>query len=165
MVIHTDTARRPLPFTMGCVGAAGAFLGIFIGAAQGSVPLGIGVGAVLMAGLSWALVQHVPYERLGRWAMITLFATLGFAMAGLPGTIVGGLMGWGLGWFSYWISTGSYRRGLQPYLTSGQVLWFYTFRVICGAIFVFLITPILVVLPLSFNAQDFFTFTPEMLRF
>ena len=29
----------------------------------------------------------------------------------------------------------------------------------------FLITPILVVMPLSFNAQDFFTFTPEMLRF
>jgi len=30
---------------------------------------------------------------------------------------------------------------------------------------VFLITPILVVMPLSFNAEDFFTFTPEMLRF
>ena len=50
-------------------------------------------------------------------------------------------------------------------LTGKQVLWHYTFVVICGAIFVFLITPILVVLPLSFNAQDFFTFTPEMLRF
>ena len=31
--------------------------------------------------------------------------------------------------------------------------------------FVFLITPILVVMPLSFNAENFFTFTPEMLRF
>ncbi|MEJ6688385.1 MAG: ABC transporter permease, partial [Paracoccaceae bacterium] len=41
----------------------------------------------------------------------------------------------------------------------------YSFRVICGLIFGFLITPILVVMPLSFNAQDFFTFTPEMLRF
>ena len=36
---------------------------------------------------------------------------------------------------------------------------------ICAVIFIFLITPILVVLPLSFNAQNFFTFTPEMLRF
>ena len=45
------------------------------------------------------------------------------------------------------------------------MLWHYAFRVICGAVFVFLITPILVVMPLSFNAQDFFTFTPEMLRF
>ena len=44
------------------------------------------------------------------------------------------------------------------------MLWHYSFRVICGAIFTFLITPILVVMPLSFNAQDFFTFTPEMLR-
>jgi len=51
-----------------------------------------------------------------------------------------------------------------PYLTPAQVLWHYTFRVICGLIFFFLITPIVVVMPLSFNAQDFFTFTPEMLR-
>ncbi|MDG1456870.1 MAG: ABC transporter permease, partial [Pseudoprimorskyibacter sp.] len=40
-----------------------------------------------------------------------------------------------------------------------------TFRCIAGSIFIFLITPIIVVMPLSFNAQDFFTFTPEMLRF
>ena len=54
---------------------------------------------------------------------------------------------------------------LPPYLTAGQVLWHYAFRVLCGAIFVFLITPILVVMPLSFNAENFFTFTPEMLSF
>jgi len=36
--------------------------------------------------------------------------------------------------------------------------------VICAIIFIFLITPILVVIPLSFNAENFFTFTPEMLR-
>jgi len=49
-------------------------------------------------------------------------------------------------------------------MTAQQVFWHYFFRVLCGAIFTFLVTPILVVLPLSFNAQDFFTFTPEMLR-
>lgn len=54
---------------------------------------------------------------------------------------------------------------LQPYATTGQRIWFYTFRVICGLIFFYLIFPILVVVPLSFNSQDFFTFTPEMLRF
>jgi len=37
--------------------------------------------------------------------------------------------------------------------------------VICGLIFFFLIAPIMVIVPLSFNAQDFFTFTPEMLSF
>lgn len=54
--------------------------------------------------------------------------------------------------------------GLPPYATIGQRIWYYAFRVICALIFIFLITPILVVMPLSFNAQDFFTFTPEMLR-
>jgi len=44
-------------------------------------------------------------------------------------------------------------------------IWFYTFRVICGLIFVFLIGPILVIIPLSFNAVPYFTFTPEMLSF
>ncbi len=52
---------------------------------------------------------------------------------------------------------------LPPYASPLQKTWFYTFRVICGLIFFFLIFPILVILPLSFNAQDFFTFTKEML--
>ena len=54
---------------------------------------------------------------------------------------------------------------LPPYATLGQTIWFYGFRVICGVIFFFLIAPIIVIIPLSFNAQDFFTFTPEMLAF
>jgi putative spermidine/putrescine transport system permease protein len=36
--------------------------------------------------------------------------------------------------------------------------WFVTFRVICGAILVFLITPILVIIPLSFNSEPYFTY-------
>nr|WP_226550875.1 ABC transporter permease [Celeribacter naphthalenivorans] len=53
---------------------------------------------------------------------------------------------------------------LPSYATTGQRIWYYSFRVLCGLIFFFLIAPIVVVIPLSFNAQDFFTFTPEMLR-
>ena len=52
---------------------------------------------------------------------------------------------------------------LPPYASSGQRIWHYSFRVICGLIFFFLIAPLLVVIPLSFNAEDFFTFTPKML--
>ena len=52
---------------------------------------------------------------------------------------------------------------LPPYASAGQRTWYYTFRIICGLIFFFLIFPILVIIPLSFNAQNFFTFTPEML--
>jgi putative spermidine/putrescine transport system permease protein len=54
---------------------------------------------------------------------------------------------------------------LPPYASTGQLAWHYTFRVICGLIFFFLIFPIMVIIPLSFNAEDFFTFTPEMLSF
>ena len=55
--------------------------------------------------------------------------------------------------------------GLPPYATLGQRIWYYSFRVICGLIFFFLVAPLVPVIWLSFNAQDFFTFTPEMLRF
>lgn len=54
---------------------------------------------------------------------------------------------------------------LPTYATLGQRIWHYTFLVICGLIFFFLIAPILVIIPLSFNAENFFTFTPGMLAF
>ena len=52
---------------------------------------------------------------------------------------------------------------LPPYTSPGEYVWHYTYRFICGLIFLFLITPILIVLPLSFNVQPYFSFTPEML--
>jgi len=54
--------------------------------------------------------------------------------------------------------------GPPIYATTPQRIWYYGFRVLCGLIFFFLIAPILIIIPLSFNAQNFFTFTPEMLR-
>jgi putative spermidine/putrescine transport system permease protein len=54
---------------------------------------------------------------------------------------------------------------LPPYATTGQRIWHWTFRTICVLILLFLILPILVIVPLSFNATNFFTFTPEMLSF
>jgi len=54
---------------------------------------------------------------------------------------------------------------LPPYASTGQRLWYWGFRFICAAILFFLIMPILVIIPLSFNAQDFFTFTRGMLAF
>ncbi len=52
---------------------------------------------------------------------------------------------------------------LPPYTTPLERIWHYSFRIVCGLIFLFLIFPILVIVPLSFNAVPFFTFTPEML--
>jgi putative spermidine/putrescine transport system permease protein len=54
---------------------------------------------------------------------------------------------------------------LPAYLSTGQRLWHYGFRAICALVLFFLIMPLLVIIPLSFNAQDFFTFTRGMLAF
>ena len=51
------------------------------------------------------------------------------------------------------------------YYTMKDKAWHYAFRVICFAIFFFLLAPILIMIPLSFNAQPYFTFTREMLSF
>ena len=147
------------------VGAAGALAGILVGTANGSGFLGLIIGAAAMAGVAWVFVTMLNNERLGRWIIIGVMAVGGLLLGGAPGLVIGAAFGWFFGWFTYWIFEGRYRAHLHPYLTPGQVLWHYSFRVICGSVFVFLITPILVVMPLSFNAEDFFTFTPEMLRF
>ena len=52
---------------------------------------------------------------------------------------------------------------MPAYYTTKDKIWHYTFRVLCYAIFFFLLAPILIMIPLSFNAQPFFTFTREML--
>ena len=49
-------------------------------------------------------------------------------------------------------------RRLPSYVGPLGRFWYVTFRVICGAILVFLITPILVIIPLSFNAEPYFTY-------
>ena len=54
---------------------------------------------------------------------------------------------------------------LPTYASPLEKIWHYSYLVICGLIFVFLIAPILVVIPLSFNAEPYFTFTEKMLTF
>ncbi|RID93683.1 ABC transporter permease [Gemmobacter lutimaris] len=54
---------------------------------------------------------------------------------------------------------------LPVYADPLERLWYYTYHVICVAIFVFLISPILIIMPLSFNAEPYFTFTQKMVTF
>lgn len=54
---------------------------------------------------------------------------------------------------------------LPTYASPLERVWYYTYLVICALIFLFLIAPILVILPLSFNAEPYFTFTEKMLTF
>ena len=53
---------------------------------------------------------------------------------------------------------------LPVYATTAERVWHYVFNVFCAGVFVFLIAPILVIIPLSFNAEPYFTFTEGMLR-
>lgn len=52
---------------------------------------------------------------------------------------------------------------LPAYAGRLEKIWYYTFRIICGLILFFLIAPIVVLIPLSFNAEPYFTFTQGML--
>ncbi len=54
---------------------------------------------------------------------------------------------------------------LPSHASTLERIWHYTYLVMCGLIFLFLIAPILIVIPLSFNAEPYFTFTEKMLRF
>jgi putative spermidine/putrescine transport system permease protein len=51
---------------------------------------------------------------------------------------------------------------LPPYAGPGTIAWHYGFRIFCGAVLLFLILPILVIIPLSFNAEPYFTYSKEM---
>jgi putative spermidine/putrescine transport system permease protein len=52
---------------------------------------------------------------------------------------------------------------LPSYASPLERVWYYAYRTLCALIFLFLIAPILVVIPLSFNAEPYFTFTERML--
>jgi putative spermidine/putrescine transport system permease protein len=54
---------------------------------------------------------------------------------------------------------------LPTYAGRLETIWYYAFRIICGLILFFLIAPIVVLIPLSFNAEPYFTFTQGMLTF
>ena len=52
---------------------------------------------------------------------------------------------------------------LQPYVRLPGRMWHYGFRTYCGMVFIFLIAPLIVIVPLSFNVEPYFTFTPAMM--
>ncbi|WP_104205102.1 ABC transporter permease [Billgrantia saliphila] len=52
---------------------------------------------------------------------------------------------------------------IPSYATRGERIWHYVFLGLCALIFLFLVGPLLIIIPLSFNAQPYFTFSQEML--
>ena len=157
--------QNKVVFTLLSMGLVGGLIGLIIGVANGSGFLGLLIGILLTVFISIAGISTSQNENTMRYIICAFFVLAAFYFLGVVGIILGLLVGWFLGWYLYWLYLGRYRIKLQPYLSSSQVLWHYVFRIVCGIIFIFLIMPILVVMPLSFNSQDFFTFTPEMLKF
>jgi putative spermidine/putrescine transport system permease protein len=54
---------------------------------------------------------------------------------------------------------------LPPYATPAERIWNVAYKVICVCVFLFLIAPIVIVIPLSFNVEPYFSFTKKMLEF
>lgn len=158
-------SEKSITFVVGLMALFGGVIGLIVGVANGSGFWGALLGVFFAVVVSLLGVFFERNETAIRYAVCAFLALVSFYYLGPVGIFLGLFLGWFLGWFLFWLRHGRYRNHLQPYLSPGQVLWHYTFRIICGIIFTFLITPILVVMPLSFNAQDFFTFTPEMLQF
>ena len=158
-------SEKSFTFVVGLMALFGGVIGLIVGVANGSGFWGALLGVFFAVVVSLLGVFFERNETAIRYAVCAFLVLVSFYFLGPVGIFLGLFLGWFLGWFLFWLRQGRYRNHLQPYLSPGQVLWHYTFRIICGIIFTFLITPILVVMPLSFNAQDFFTFTPEMLQF
>jgi putative spermidine/putrescine transport system permease protein len=158
-------SEKSFTFVVSLMALFGGVIGLIVGVANGSGFWGALLGVFFAVVVSVLGVFFERNETAIRYAVCAFLVLVSFYYLGPVGILLGLFLGGFLGWFLFWLRHGRYRNHLQPYLSPGQVLWHYTFRIICGIIFTFLITPILVVMPLSFNAQDFFTFTPEMLRF
>ena len=52
---------------------------------------------------------------------------------------------------------------LPNYTPLNYRIWHYTYLIICGLVFFFLIAPLFVILPLSFNAEQYIHFSSKML--
>lgn len=164
MMLVNSTPESLLTKSMPIV-VAGAIFGTAYGQVNGLLILGFVAGAFVSLLLTLLYAGILKQKLLCHVINITLFGIYGLLSSSLLSAIFFVILSIAFVWFVFWITEARYRVNLLPYLSASQVVWHYLFRVICAAIFVFLVTPILVVLPLSFNAQDFFTFTPEMLRF
>jgi len=121
-------------------------------------------GAIIFGGAAALSAQFLEKNR--RIAGLVIggaFFLIGWLAFSFAFGVLMAIVGFIMGRMALWLATGDYRLNLPPYATAGEVAWFYGFRVICGLIFLYLIVPIIVIIPLSFNATPYFSFTPDML--
>ncbi len=152
-----------LGFTVPLTAAMGGLFGFLTGNTVDQGLIGFVLGLIYGGAAGFILMSFVANRTAGRWALIILTAALGFYLGKWGGAAGGAIVGAVVSWWAYWIGRGDYRDGVPTYATPGQTLWHVTYLFICGFVFFFLIAPILTIIPLSFNSENFFTFTPEML--
>ena len=156
--------QPPLGFTLGIIGGFGALTGLLTAQGDlGLMPLYLVVGALLFSAFGLTLLKSGVGRALSGWVGVFAFLVVGSVLISFPFGVLMAVWGFFIGRMVLWLDSGRYRLPLPPYSNSKEVLWFYTFRTICGAIFVFLITPIIILIPLSFNQEPYFSFTPGML--
>ena len=156
--------QPPLGFTLGIIGGFGALTGLLTAQGDlGLMPLYLVVGAFLFSAFGLGLLKSGVGRSLSGWVGVIVFLVVGSVLISFPFGVLMAVWGFFIGRMVLWLNSGQYRLPLPPYSSSKEVLWFYTFRTICGAIFVFLITPIIILIPLSFNQEPYFSFTPGML--
>lgn len=158
--------KPPMWFNLAWTGGFGAIIGFL--SAQGQTVLMIPYllfWGILFAGLAFISISYVRSKQLAGWICAAILLVAGTLYFGISYGVLAAILGFILGRMSIWLSSGEYRLNLPPYSSSKEVLWFYTFRGICGLIFLFLIAPIIIVMPLSFNQEPYFSFTSGMLSF
>lgn len=163
---HAEYARPPRWFAAAWCAGAGALAGYLT--ARGAAELWW-VDAVAGAAAFGALAAALGAAEPPRW----LARLLCMGALGVPGALAYGAgygllmaaLGFLLGGAALWLGSGRYRQALPSYAAAWEVLWFYALRGVCGLIFLFLMVPILVLVPLSFNQEPYFSFTAGMLNF
>ncbi len=156
--------RPPIWFAPAWCSGFGGIVGLLMAVGDRSLMIAyLLVFAAIFAALAGACARFLRSALLARAICLAVLYAVGHAFFGFAQGVCLGIVGIIVGGLSIWLSSGDYRLPIPPYANRAQVLWFYGFRAICGAIFLFLITPIIILIPLSFNQEPYFSFTPGML--
>ena len=156
--------KPPLQFTLFWCALYGSIVGFL--SAKGDMSLALiltiifAAVFVIFSSFCILVIRNIHLSRIFCAASIGFGS---FIYLGLSFALLMIIIGFILGQISIWLSSGNYP--LPPYTSSIEVLWFYAFRGLCCLIFLFLIIPILILVPLSFNQEPYFSFTPGMLAF
>ena len=156
--------KPPIWFTISIPGCLGILVGLLSanGTYASMLPLAA-IGFSLFGLLALLISKFVTSSRIASFFGSAVLFGLGLVFFSVGYALLVAFVGYFLGRMILWLNSGNYRLNLPPYASSREVLWFYTFRVLCGAIFLFLIIPILILVPLSFNQEPYFSFTAGML--